>query len=110
MLVGRRRATESDDPDRVREAIPVPNVAASPETRYELDSAGTIRAIEDAEAAGDDAVGFYHSHPRGPVEPSPTDRERATWTGYVYCIVSPDDLAAYRWTGDGFRRLRVETP
>ncbi|QLG27842.1 M67 family metallopeptidase [Halorarum halophilum] len=110
VLVGRRGAHEPFRPDRVQEAIPVPNVAASPRTRYELDPAETLSVVEGAEAAGDDVVGFYHSHPRGPIEPSPTDRERATWTGYVYTIVSPDDLAAYRWTGDEFRRLRVETP
>ena len=99
-----------DRRDRVEEAIPVPNVADSPRTRYELDPAETLRVVEAAEADGDDVVGFYHSHPHGPVEPSATDREHATWTGYVYCIVSPDALAAYRWTGDDFRRLRVEAP
>ncbi|QLG61356.1 desampylase [Halorarum salinum] len=110
VLIGRRTDGDSDDPDRVREAVPVPNVADAPETRYELDPAATLRAVEGAEADGGDVVGFYHSHPHGPVEPSATDRERATWTGHVHCIVSPDDLAAYRWTGDAFRRLRVETP
>jgi proteasome lid subunit RPN8/RPN11 len=55
-------------------------------------------------------VGFYHSHPRGPAAPSETDRDRATWTGYVYAIVAPEAVVAYRWTGASFRPLRVETP
>jgi len=96
--------------DRVAEAVPVANVAADPERFYELDPAETVATIEDAETRGRDAIGFYHSHPRGPAEPSETDRDRATWTGYVYAIVAPEEIVAYRWTGEAFRPLRVETP
>lgn len=102
--------TEADAADRVAEAVPVANVADDPERLYELDPAETVAAIEDAEARGRDVIGFYHSHPRGPVEPSETDRERATWTGSVYAIVAPEEIVAYRWTGESFRPLRVETP
>ncbi|MFC7069564.1 desampylase [Halobaculum lipolyticum] len=96
--------------DRVAEAVAVDNVAADPDRFYELDPAATVAAVEEGEARGRDVVGFYHSHPRGPAEPSATDRDRATWTGYVYCIVAPEEVVAYRWTGESFRRLRVETP
>ncbi|MXR39905.1 peptidase [Halobaculum sp. WSA2] len=101
---------ETDAADRVAEAVPVANVADDPERFYELDPAETVVAIEDAEAHGRDVIGFYHSHPRGPAEPSETDRGRATWTGSVYAIVAPDEIVAYRWTGESFRSLRVETP
>ncbi|WP_284013106.1 desampylase [Halobaculum litoreum] len=123
VLLGRRAADDGDaghgdgrdgeapDPvDRVVEAVAVDNVAADPERFYELDPAETVAAIEAGADRGLDVVGFYHSHPRGPADPSATDRERATWSGYVYCVVAPDDLVAYRWTGETFRPLRVETP
>ncbi|WP_348607703.1 desampylase [Halobaculum rarum] len=100
---------ETDATDRVAEAVPVPNVADDPERRYELDPAETVAAIEDAETRGRDVIGFYHSHPRGPAAPSDTDRERATWTGSVYAIVAPEEVVAYRWTGESFQPLRVET-
>jgi len=32
-------------------------------------------------------VGFYHSHPDAPAQPSGFDREHA-WPGYCYLIVS----------------------
>ncbi|QZX98424.1 desampylase [Halobaculum rubrum] len=100
----------TDAADRVAEAVPVANVAADVERRYELDPAETVAAVEDAEDRGRDVIGFYHSHPRGPAEPSETDRDRATWTGYVYAIVAPEGIVASRWTGESFRPLRVETP
>ena len=95
---------------RVTHAEPVPNVAADPESRYELDPAATIEAIDRVEESAEH-LGFYHSHPRGPPEPSATDEARATWPGYVYCIVVVPDstVKAWRWTGERFDELTVET-
>ncbi len=113
VLIGSR--ADPDESDAVRDARPVPNVAADPRTHYELDPEATLAEIEAAEAAGDDVVGFYHSHPRGPPEPSDTDRRQATWPGYVYCIVVPGSdedeefvVRAWRWTGEAFESLTVE--
>ncbi len=93
---------------RVTRSEPVSNVASSPETRYELDPAGTIEAIERVEEAGEH-LGFYHSHPQGPPRPSATDEAEATWVGFVYCIVSlPESrIDAWRWTGERFEALSV---
>jgi proteasome lid subunit RPN8/RPN11 len=95
--------------DRVTAVEPVPNVASSPETRYELDPTPMLDAIERLEGSTTH-LGFYHSHPRGPSGPSATDEAQATWPGYVYCIVSlPDaEIGAWRWTGETFERLSVE--
>ncbi|GAB3422707.1 hypothetical protein GCM10027435_27700 [Haloparvum alkalitolerans] len=112
--------------DRVETARRVENAAADPRTRYEMAPVALLEAIEALESAGDDVAGFYHSHPRGPAEPSATDRERATWDGYCYVIVSPrsDDAAAatgttgstwavraWRWDADAgrFREESVVT-
>lgn len=105
VLAGERSA----DSDRVTEHHPVTNVAESPRTAYELDPAETLATIEDIEDRGLDVVGFYHSHPESPAQPSATDRAQATWVGYVYCIVSPSEEAvrAWRWTGDGFDALEL---
>ena len=94
---------------RVTRVEPVPNVAATSETRYELDPGATVDAVERVEADGEH-LGFYHSHPRGPPAPSATDRAEATWSGFVYCIVSlPDSsIRAWRWTGERFEQLSVE--
>ena len=96
-------------PDRVTAAHRVDNVAATPRTEYELDPAATVATLDRIDAAGDDTVGFYHSHPESPADPSATDRARATWPGYVYLIVSPPEtVRAFRFTGAGFDPLSVQ--
>jgi len=58
--------------------------------RYEIDPRDHIRTQREADAAGLDIVGYYHSHPDHPAQPSRFDTERA-WAGYVYLIVSIQD-------------------
>ena len=103
-------AGERGPPDHVTAIRRVPNVASHPRTEYELDPAATMAAIDRIEDRGANAVGFYHSHPESAPRPSATDRARATWPGYVYCIVSPpDSIRAYRYVDDGFVELPVES-
>lgn len=85
----------------------VRNVADTPRTRYELDPEEQLAAIEAVESDGE-LIGFYHSHPEGPPEPSATDRARASWADAYYAIVSlPDEsVRAWYWTGEEF----LETP
>lgn len=93
----------------------VENVAATPRTRYELDPEGHLAAMEAIEAAGREVVGFYHSHPAGPAEPSETDAAQATWAGYSYVVVAlgqaEPSVGAWRWTGEEFaaEALRVHS-
>ncbi|MFD1512884.1 desampylase [Halomarina rubra] len=109
VLGGRER--RDGDPARVTRVERVPNVAATPETRYQLDPAAQFEALQTVEDDGDDVVGFYHSHPRGPAGPSATDEAQATWPDAVYCIVSLAEaeprLGAWRWTGERFDSLVV---
>ena len=58
--------------------------------RYEIDPRDHIRTQREADAAGLDIVGYYHSHPDHPAQASRFDTERA-WAGYVYLIVSVQD-------------------
>ena len=55
--------------------------------RYEIDPLDHIRIQREADADGQDIVGYYHSHPDHPAQASRFDTERA-WSGYVYLIVS----------------------
>ena len=115
VLAGYRRRggdeSESDctDADEVRETHRITNVADDTRVAYELDPAETLATIEAVEDDGLDVVGFYHSHPETAARPSATDEARATWTGYVYCIVSPveETVRAWRWTGEGFDSMEV---
>ncbi|MFC6903682.1 desampylase [Halalkalicoccus tibetensis] len=95
----------------VRSTHRVPNVADIPRTRYELDPEEQLTAIEAVESDGE-LLGFYHSHPAGPPEPSATDRARATWADAYYVIVSlpEESVTAWYWTGEEFvaTDVRVE--
>jgi proteasome lid subunit RPN8/RPN11 len=71
----------------VLEAIPVPNIAETKTTRFELDPAEYIRARREARARGRDVIGFYHSHPHTRAEPSATDLAEALYPEHVYLIV-----------------------
>ncbi len=55
--------------------------------RYELDPQGFQKIDARARAKGLSVLGFYHSHPDHPSEPSEFDTQRA-WEGYSYLIVS----------------------
>ena len=73
--------------------------------RYEIDPRDHIRIQRDADADGQDIVGYYHSHPDHPAQASRFDAERA-WAGYVYVIVSvqqgrPTDANAFVAERDG---------
>ncbi|MFB6114526.1 MAG: desampylase [Halodesulfurarchaeum sp.] len=96
-----------DDRRYVRRLYETENVATDPRVTYRIDPEEQYRVMEEAEREGLDVLGFYHSHPRGPAGPSRTDRDRATWKGYHYLIVSlagrVPTVDAWEWTGDGFR-------
>ncbi|WP_132056848.1 desampylase [Halorussus amylolyticus] len=117
VLAGVREGDPSDDdPEashrieahhRVETHHPAENVADSPRTRYEIDPREQLDLLESVEASGSEVVGFYHSHPRGPAEPSATDAAAATWPGRSYVIASLGDdggasLGSWRWTGEEF--------
>jgi len=73
--------------------------------RYEIDPLDQIRIQREADAAGLDVIGYYHSHPDHPAQASRFDTERA-WSGYVYVIVSiengqPVDANAFVADTDG---------
>src|SRR5260370_40686589 len=73
--------------------------------RYEIDPRDHIRIQREADDAGLDIVGYYHSHPDHPAQASRFDTERA-WAGYAYVIVAieegvPVDANAVVATADG---------
>jgi len=66
------------------------NMSPTPAVAYELDAETLARQIE-FEDAGLVLAAIYHSHPRGPETPSPTDVERAFYPDSVYLICSLAD-------------------
>lgn len=99
----------------VARSLRADNDADAPATRYEIAPAEELALLEAVDEAGEEVVGFYHSHPTGPLAPSAVDARQAAWPGYSYVIVSlatgdAPAVGSWRWTGDEFREEPVERP
>jgi proteasome lid subunit RPN8/RPN11 len=76
----------------------------SPRNRFSVTSEDVLGAEKAARALGIDVVGWYHSHPDHPAEPSQYDRDHA-WPWYSYIIVSvangqPQRMTSWRLDDD----------
>jgi proteasome lid subunit RPN8/RPN11 len=73
--------------------------------RYLVPPEFQVRVEHEARAAGREVLGYYHSHPDHPAQPSEYDRSHA-WFGYVYVICSvrrgrSEELAAFVLEAEG---------
>jgi len=78
---------------RVDENVATRNIAGTPETRYEVDPREHIALNRTLRGSGREVVGVYHSHPRGPARPSPTDVAEAFYPDFIYVIVSMEQAS-----------------
>jgi len=85
---------------RATAIYPGRNISPTPIDSYELDHDTLARQI-DFENAGLTLAAIYHSHPRGPNEPSPTDIRLAFYPDslYIICSLTDQNQASVR----GFR-------
>lgn len=73
---------------RVDRVVPAANERQdSRHNRFVMSPETVLAAHKEARAAGLSVVGYYHSHPDHPAEPSEFDREHA-WPGLSYLIVA----------------------
>jgi len=75
-----------------------------PRRRFRVSAADYRQCETHARQVGADLVGFYHSHPDHPAEPSQYDLDHA-WPNFSYVIVSvqsgqPADLRSWRLRAD----------
>ena len=76
--------------DAIETAETCRNVHPVPETHFEIDPQALIDAHRSERRGGPRLLGYWHSHPSGPPEPSSTDRRHATGDGRVWAIVAFD--------------------
>ena len=103
-----RASSEQDQslpPREIQELYPLVNRRDdSPRNRFSVTSEDVLAAEKAARVLGIDVVGWYHSHPDHPAEPSQYDRDHA-WPWYSYIIVSvvngePQRMTSWRLTDD----------
>jgi len=90
---------------RVTQARATPNVALEKATRFEIDPQALFDAHRAARGGGPQLLGYFHSHPAGPPEPSATDRELASGDGKVWAIVAQGMVRFWRDDAKGFEPL-----
>lgn len=73
---------------RVSATVPLPNTTEEgPRRRFLVRPGDYQQAERAASAASQDLLGFYHSHPDHPAQPSQYDLDHA-WPSFSYVIVS----------------------
>ena len=93
-------------PGQIDECVRTRNLRAS-ERAYLIDPAEHLAVMKRVRAEGRAVLGAYHSHPRSPAVPSPTDLAEAHYEEFLYIIVSladppAPDVRAYRLSGRNF--------
>ena len=94
------------DPKRSEELLPLTDPEHESErNRYLIDPIDLLRVIKDARSRRLEVVGYYHSHPDQPPQPSAHDRALA-WPGYSYLIVAvhrgePQQMTCWVLPGEG---------
>jgi proteasome lid subunit RPN8/RPN11 len=85
---------EGDD-SLVNRILPARNASNSP-VSFQIDPAELVRLYEDAEEAGEEIVGIFHSHP-APPSPSSTDLRFMKLNPCVWLIESmpSEEIRAY---------------
>ncbi|HEX9233000.1 MAG TPA: M67 family metallopeptidase [Candidatus Acidoferrum sp.] len=96
---------ESETPREVLDLFPLVNRRDdSPRNRFAVAADDVRNAEKAARQHGLEVVGWYHSHPDHPAQPSQFDREHA-WPWYSYIIVSvmsgaPAEMTSWRLNDD----------
>lgn len=88
-------------------AVPTRNIATDPTRRFEIDPQDHVDVRRDARGRGLAVLGFYHSHPRSPAVPSPTDLAEASYPDHLYLIVglgaAAPEIGLFRLESGNFR-------
>lgn len=90
---------------RIEAAVPCANVHPDPARHFEIDPAALIAAHRAARGGGAQVLGYYHSHPNGLAQPSPTDRAAASGDGRAWAIVAAGAVSWWRDGTHGFEAL-----
>ncbi|WP_443024960.1 Mov34/MPN/PAD-1 family protein [Sphingomonas sp. Leaf4] len=86
---------------RIVRADATANVAPDPARHFEIDPAALLAAHRDARGGGAGIAGWYHTHPGGRPDPSPTDAAQAAADGMLWLIVGHRTARLWRAVADG---------
>jgi desampylase len=97
--------------DEIVEAVRARNIAIDPAARFLIEPKDHFDGMRAARQRGLEVVGFYHSHPRSPAEPSARDLAELSYPDHLYVIVSlyaePVEVGLFRFARGTFQRLSL---
>ncbi|MBF0137064.1 MAG: M67 family metallopeptidase [Magnetococcus sp. DMHC-1] len=86
---------------------PLPNLCRDP-YHFWADPEKEVRLFRELRTAGLEVVAIYHSHPTGPLDPSPTDIAEHAYPHALYLIVSLETRGRIELGGFLIRDGRAE--
>lgn len=91
---------------------PVDNVAAKPQSQFQLDPTQQIATQRHMREQGQTLFAIYHSHPSTPATPSVADIEQMNYPDALYLIISLHttgtlQMRAYRFIDNKFQSINV---
>ncbi len=75
----------------IERAVPMRSIPPAPDAYY-MDPEQQIDVFTDMQATGEQLLGIYHSHPKGPLKPSGMDLQLAFHPDALYVIISLADV------------------
>lgn len=76
--------------NRVKHLFPITNEAKDKTSYFAMEPREQIAAMRHMRELGESLLAIYHSHPRGPEQPSTTDIQQHEYPGVYTLILSPD--------------------
>ncbi len=97
--------------ERIAAHYRIPNVAAEPRGRFDMEPGALIGALREMREHGQTLWAIYHSHPEGPPRPSPRDLAEAAYPEALYLIVvlrPHPAVRAWRLQRDAFAEVELD--
>jgi len=95
----------------IERAVRMRSVPPAPDAYY-MDPEQQIALFTEMQSSGEQLLGIYHSHPKGPIEPSGMDLQLAFHPDALYVIISLADagnpeIGAYRLVDSAFAKITI---
>jgi len=102
--------TIEDDLKRVAMVFPTRNILESEDT-YQINPQDQLDIFMKADELSLEVLGYYHSHPYWPAQPSSTDRETANqpYSSYIIYSNADKEVRSFLWDGFEFRPEELAT-
>lgn len=96
----------------VERVVPMRSIPPSPGS-YFMDPSQQVDVFTEMEKQGETLLGIYHSHPKGPLQPSGADLHLAFHPDAIYFIISLEDrenlkIGAFKLEQGKFKEIKIQ--